>query len=284
MFAREHLALPENTALSRLRATTHFQKMSASADAKACDASINSGRAGKHKDGPSCAKRRNSINAGRGGKHKDGLSGAKRRNSGGTLCRDGAEIVWSNKCRRRVLGMRGQHAATHDREVRILIELSKPQTGSNSKHQSILLAVQDQTSNQQARDVGVAQIVLLCEKFDVSTRTFALSIAIYDMFLAASGAQHSIENAAACYILACKYVEIFAPRLIDVCSVMSQRYTTEDLRNAENNVLDILRFDIGIVTGDKPNPSVAPHLRCIRARALSLLLMIIPSHASSTNR
>ena len=210
----------------------------------------NSGAGGKHEDGPSGAKCHTSINAGTGGKHKDGRSGA-------------AEIPWSNKCRRRVLGMRGQHAATHDREVRILIELSKPQTRPDSTDESLLLAVQDQTCNQKERDVGVAQIVLLCEKFDVSTRTFALSIAIYDVFLAASGAQHSIENAAACYILACKYVEIFAPRLIDVCSVMSQRYTSEDLRNAENNVLDILRFDIGIVTGDKPNPSVAPQLRCM---------------------
>jgi hypothetical protein len=148
--------------------------------------------------------------------------------------------------------MRGRH----DREVRILIELSKPQTGSNfRKDQSILLAEQDQTSNQQANrtfDLGVAQIVLLCEKFDVSTRTFALSISIYDMFIAASGTQHSFENPAACFILACKYVEIFAPRLIDVCSVLSYAFTSEDLRNAENNVLDILRFDIGIVTGDKP--------------------------------
>ena len=206
--------------------------MIANADTKSCESPINSGRGGERKDG------------------------AKRRNSGGTLCScDGAEIVTTNKWRRA--------GTEHDREVRILIELSKPQTGSNfRKDQSILLAVQDQTSNEQAsctRDLGVAQIVLLCEKFDVSTRTFALSIAIYDMFVATSGAQHSFQNPAACFILACKYLEIFAPRLIDVCSVMSHPYTSEDLRNAENDVLDILRFDIGIVTGDKPNPSVAPH-------------------------
>jgi hypothetical protein len=218
------------------------------------------------------------MTAGRGGKHKEGRAGSKRLKSGGTLYRcDDAGILWSNKCRRRVLGMEGQQ----DRDVRLLIELSKQQTAT------IHFAVQDQTSNQQAtdtRDVGVACIVLVCEKFDVSTRTLALSIAIHDMFLAktnsvaaaengsmaqhtsTSGAQNSFDNPAACFTLACKYVEVFAPRLIDVCSVMSHRCTSEGLRNAENNILDILGFDIAMVTGDnpdKPNPRFALHLRCM---------------------
>ena len=47
-------------------------------------------------------------------------------------------------------------------------------------------AEQDQGWNQQAdrtRELGVAQIVLLGENFDVSTRTFVLSIAILDTYL-----------------------------------------------------------------------------------------------------
>jgi len=215
------------------------------------------------------------MTAGRGGKHKEGRGGSKRLKAGGTLYRcDDAGSLWSNKCSRRVLGMGGKQ----DRDMRLLIELSKQQTGT------IHCAEQDRTSNQQVtdtRDVGVACIVLVCEKFDVSTQTLALSIAIYDMFLektnsvaaacngstaqhtSTSGAKNSFDNPAACFILACKYVEVFAPRLIDVCSVLSHRCTSEGLRNAENNILDILGFDIAMVTGDnpdKPNPSFAAHL------------------------
>jgi hypothetical protein len=216
------------------------------------------------------------MTAGRGGKHKEGRGGSKRLKAGGTFYRcDDAGSLWSNKCSRRVLGMGGKQ----DRDMRLLIELSKQQTGT------IHCAEQDRTSNQQVtdtRDVGVACIVLVCEKFDVSTQTLALSIAIHDMFLAktnsvaaatngspaqhtsTSGAQNSFDNPAACFILACKYVEVFAPRLIDVCSVLSHRCTSEGLRNAENNILDILGFDIAMVTGDnpdKPNPSFAAYLR-----------------------
>ena len=258
-------------------------------DAKACGCSSHNDARGSQDKSTTVSTDANASDysspmpAGSGGKQKEGRGGSKRLKSGGTLYRcDDAGTLWSNKCRRRVLGMGGQQ----DRDVRLLIELSKQQTGT------IHFAEQDETSNQQAtdtRDVGVACIVLVCEKFDVSTRTLALSVAIHDMFLAktnsvaaadngstaqhtsTSGAQSTFDNPAACFILACKYVEVFAPRLIDVCSVMSHRCTSEGLRNAENNILDILGFDIAMLTGDhpeKPNPCVAPSLHCLHVHVL----------------
>jgi hypothetical protein len=64
-----------------------------------------------------------------------------------------------------------------------------------------------------------------------------------------SSAQHKFEFAAACFAISCKHVEVFAPRLVDVCSVMNNRCTAEDLRSAENDILEVLGFGIPMVTG-----------------------------------
>jgi hypothetical protein len=205
------------------------------------------------------------------------LSGSKRSISGGALhhC-DDAGALTPNKCRRRVQAVPEKHHS----EILLMLELSKlvPHTGSNFRNeQAMRRAEQDQGWNQQAdrtRELGVAQIVLLCENFEVSTRTFVLSIAILDTYLtqtssgladnglgladnglvptaqeaSASSAEHKFEYAAACFVIACKHVEVFAPRLVDVCSVMSNGCTAEDLRSAENDILDALGFGIPMVT------------------------------------
>jgi hypothetical protein len=199
---------------------------------------------------------------------KSRLTGSKRSISGGALHHlDDVGNLTPNKCRRRVQAVPEKHRS----EILLMLELSKPlpHTGSDFRNEKAMRrAEQDQGWNQQAdrtRELGVAQIVLLCENFEVSTRTFVLSIAILDTYLtqtssglpdsgptaqetSTSSAQHKFEFAAACFAISCKHVEVFAPRLVDVCSVMSNGCTAEDLRSAENDILDALGFGIPMVT------------------------------------
>ncbi len=196
------------------------------------------------------------------------LSAPKLSISGGASYHcDDAGTLTPNKCRRRVQAVPEEHHS----EILLMLELSKPapHTASNFRtEQAMRRAEQDHGWNQQAdrtRELGVAQIVVLCENFDVSTRTFVLSIAILDAYLtqtssgladngpteqetSTSSAQHKFEFAAACFAISCKFVEVFAPRLVDVCSVMSNRCTAEELRSAENDILDVLGFGIPMVT------------------------------------
>ena len=115
-------------------------------------------------------------------------------------------------------------------------------------------------------DLGLAILVMASNSFDVSSRTFVLSCAIYDRYLAqrmavgaeeyrpprTAGMHHtmhqSIEIPLACFVMACKFVETFAPRLADVVAVV-QGTSVQDLREGENIVLATLGWDIDIITG-----------------------------------
>ena len=116
----------------------------------------------------------------------------------------------------------------------------------------------------QARDVGIAVLVMTSKSFDVSPRTFVLAGAMFDRWLGATvevraeepstgeaGRRETgqIEPPLACFVLACKFVETFAPRLVDVVHVVEERCSVEGLHEAEANVLAALGWDIDTVTG-----------------------------------
>ena len=115
-----------------------------------------------------------------------------------------------------------------------------------------------------ARDLGMAVLVMTSKSFDVSPRTFVLAGAMFDRWLGATvevragetstgeaGRRETgqIEPPLACFVLACKFVETFAPRLVDVVHVVEERCSVEGLHEAEANVLAALGWDIDTVTG-----------------------------------
>jgi hypothetical protein len=122
------------------------------------------------------------------------------------------------------------------------------------------------------RDHGVALQVMASNTLAVSSRTFFLAACIYDKFLAAtvrvaSAAEKPphdaldqgeadffvVEAPLACFIIACKFCETFAPRLADVAAIEGAGCSVHDLYNAENFVLERLGWDIDILTGT-PTP------------------------------
>ena len=54
----------------------------------------------------------------------------------------------------------------------------------------------------------------------------------------------SMEIPLACFVLACKFVETYALRLIDVVGIVDNSVTAHTLHAAENTVLDVLGWDI----------------------------------------
>ena len=117
------------------------------------------------------------------------------------------------------------------------------------------------------RDVGLAILVMTSNAFDVSSRTFVLASKIFDKYLEAAisiGAEEqlptptpdthhataqSMEIPLACFVLACKFVETYALRLIDVLGIVDNSVTAHTLHAAENTVLDVLGWDIDLITG-----------------------------------
>ena len=84
-----------------------------------------------------------------------------------------------------------------------------------------------------------------------------------------------IEFPAACFQIACKCVEIFAPRLIDVCDVLDGKATAGQLREAENIICRAVEWQIDVVTG------VLDAWRCsvwlVVLSPLLLLLLLLPA-------
>ena len=127
------------------------------------------------------------------------------------------------------------------------------------------------------RDHGIALQVMVSNTLAVSSRTFVLAACIYDRFLAATLCVASagekpphdvldqgeadffvVEAPLACFILACKFCETFAPRLAEVAAIDGANCSVHDLHAAENFVLERLGWDIDILTGipafDDPMP------------------------------
>lgn len=124
------------------------------------------------------------------------------------------------------------------------------------------------------RDHGVALQIAASKTFEVSSRTCVLAVGIYDKFLAktirnSSSRQEASTDVAghdlaeffrmdaplACFVLACKFVETFAPRLVDVASIDGADCRPSDVHSAEHFVLTCLGWDIDILTGTPPHPT-----------------------------
>jgi len=58
-----------------------------------------------------------------------------------------------------------------------------------------------------------------------------------------------LEFPLACFVIACKVVETFAPRLIDVAAAFGEGCTAQQIRDAENLVLSLLSWNVSDVTG-----------------------------------
>ena len=159
-------------------------------------------------------------------------------------------------------------STVQEREVEFLLSQSQPTVFSRSLCSSSAAARQRMRPDQahRIRDVGLAILVMASKSFDVSPRTFVLAVAIFDKHLkatiaiempdeprpdtAASSRRHpNFELSLACFMMACKFVETFAPRLTDLVGVVEHRCSVSDVKDAEMTVLGALGWDIGLVTG-----------------------------------
>jgi hypothetical protein len=157
----------------------------------------------------------------------------------------------------------GMHEA---REQEMAFLLSQSQHGSSSLGSTVARRRMRPDEVQRIRDVGLAILVMASKSFDVSPRTFVLAVAIFDKHLkatiaiempdeprpdtAASSRRHpNFELSLACFMMACKFVETFAPRLTDLVGVVEHRCSVSDVKDAEMTVLGALGWDIGLVTG-----------------------------------
>lgn len=173
----------------------------------------------------------------------------------------GEEVAGSTKARRRGAT---PSQISQLRQMQLMIECARPLQNNHAEiEHNVPKRMMGEQQAHRVRDLAVATIVMQSNLFDVSTRTFVLAIKIFDNFLqktvtidphpeARTSSQQAtngpVQDPLACFIMACKFCETFAPRLTDVVSAAGNRCTVQDLRNAENNVLDVLRFDIGITT------------------------------------
>lgn len=59
----------------------------------------------------------------------------------------------------------------------------------------------------------------------------------------------SLEAPLSCFVVACKCVETFSPRLVDVARAVGDECSAQQIRDAENQVLALLSFDVNDTTG-----------------------------------
>jgi hypothetical protein len=221
------------------------------------------------------------------------LSSSKRPVAG--IVRDPAEASPRLRKQRRVEGTPEKQA----KEIRQLLgtEWNAPSNVVLGEAPARQRMTQEQADR--FRDIGLALIVMVSNSFDVSARTFVLSVKIFDrflkglevlppqqpptamrmaqstlrnctrpgQFLRAYAPQHGHGGAAApappiayeyeipvaCFIISCKFCETFAPRLTDTVGVIDSKCTVEALRGAENKVLEILNWDVNLLTGSTRN-------------------------------
>ena len=213
------------------------------------------------------------------GSSADNLSSSKRPVA--DTARDPSEASPRLRKQRRVEG-------TPEKQAKEIRQLLRTQWNSPS---SVVLgeapARQSMTQAQidRFRDIGLALIVMVSNSFDVSARTFVLSVKIFDRFLKgievlpplqppievlpqqqqpptclAQQAQHILRNKCgqiayeyaipvACFVISCKFCETFAPRLTDTVGVIDSKCTVEALCGAENRVLEALKWDVNLLTG-----------------------------------
>lgn len=116
------------------------------------------------------------------------------------------------------------------------------------------------------RDLGLAAMVMVSNAFNTSTRTFVLAVYIFDRLLDKTitvvqgkdvplNAQHNLntktqaEIPLACFLMACKFCETEAPCLADIIAAIGGCCcSVQQLREAENNILACLHWDIDSLT------------------------------------
>jgi len=165
-------------------------------------------------------------------------------------------------------------AAAQELEIRKILKMAEvypdgnPVFGTETSTACLNLTMNRDQLNRK-RDLGLAMLVMVSNTFDTSTRTFVLAISIFDRFLAktvtlepslvkvALATQHdldtttqAIEMPLACFIMACKFCETYAPRLTDVVAAAGNRCAVQQLREAENQILACLHWDIHSLTGE----------------------------------
>ena len=118
---------------------------------------------------------------------------------------------------------------------------------------------------QNVRDRGNCALALMKDAYKfISVRTFVLASNIFDKFLSAYVREAQdpdtdchddthfsckIQIPVACFLIACKFVETFAPALRDCARLVKHDCTAHDIASAELTVLATLGWDVNIVTG-----------------------------------
>ncbi|KAJ1496508.1 hypothetical protein T484DRAFT_2085002 [Baffinella frigidus] len=122
---------------------------------------------------------------------------------------------------------------------------------------------------EEARDASTDRILNLCRSYDVSSNTLTLAVGILDKFLEGrlsaidSAVAHGkageeialevedtcrVEIPVAVFLIACKFREWSSPRLLDLAELNPQPCTTAHLREAENFILQQLKWDVDVLT------------------------------------
>jgi len=174
-------------------------------------------------------------------------------------------------------------AVAQELEIRKMLEMAQgcsvfcTETTTSSLH---LTMNRDQLNRK--RDIGLSMLVMASNAFNTSTHTFVLASSIFDRFLAktvmvepslikaplatqyslnCNTSMQAIEMPLACFIMACKFCETYAPRLTDVVGAVKNCCTVQQLREAEIQILACLNWDIPSITG-KISPATFPLSLC----------------------
>ena len=166
-------------------------------------------------------------------------------------------------------GPRDALALWHEKQMRVLLTQASSQALQTagqcfvgpSKTKRLRMSLL-QACN--ARNIAQAVLLEFNQCFNASMRTFVLAGAIFDRWMdttteivsqEACGAQASepdIGTPLACFMLACKSVETFSPRVRDVVDLYNKlqppQVSVEMLCEAEERVLTTLGWDINLVT------------------------------------
>jgi len=162
--------------------------------------------------------------------------------------------------------------AAQEQEVRRMLKLADCRH-SNLQHHAeggdVPILAMNSTQFSRKRDLGLAMLVMVSNQFDASARTFVLASSIFDRFLAKTvkvvpstgtvqvpqatqldpnAAAQAAEMPLACFLMACKFCETYAPRLADLVAAVGDGCTVSRLRDAENSILASLRWDVESLT------------------------------------
>ena len=163
-------------------------------------------------------------------------------------------------------------AAAQEFEIRKMLKLAECSSIfgiETNKSSTNLPATMSSDQLNRKRDLGLAMLVMASNTFNTSTHAFVLAVSIFDRFLTKTVTvdpnaplatmQHcldtttqAVEMPLACFIMACKFIETDAPRLIDVVSAVGNRCAVHQLREAEIQILACLHWDVHSLIGEIP--------------------------------